>query len=94
MLNPHSIISHTLSSLKRSPPGPESMSSMSANIRNKTISSAAESLASNLQCVIAEERDCIAKESRGESGLIRLYEKNLAMATRARDVMGAEVAEA
>jgi hypothetical protein len=94
MLKPHSIISHTLSSLNRSPPGPDSIPSMSFSIRKRTISSAAESLASNRQCVIAADNDCIASESLGESGLMRLYEKNFVMATRAREVMGAEVAEA
>ena len=63
-------------------------------MRNKTISSAAESLASNRQCVIAADRDCIANASRGESGLMRLYEKNFVIATRASEVIGAEVAEA
>lgn len=63
-------------------------------MRKRTISSAAESLASNRQCVIAADRDCIANASLGDSGLMRLYEKNLVIATRAREVIGAEVAEA
>lgn len=67
---------------------------MSFSIRNRTISSAAESLASNRQCVIAADNDCIAIDNRGESGLMRLYEKNFVMAARAREVIGAEVAEA
>jgi hypothetical protein len=94
MLNPVSIISQTLSSLSRSPPGPDSIPSISFNILNKTISSAAESLASNLQCVMAAERDCIASDNRGDSGLMRLYAKNFVMDTRASEVIGAEVAEA
>ena len=94
MLKPHSIILHTLSSLSRSPPGPDSMSSMRFNIRKRTISSAAESLASNRQCVMAIDNDCIASARRGESGLMRLYEKNFVIATSARDVIGAEVADA
>jgi hypothetical protein len=94
MLSPVSIISQTLSSPSRSPPGPDSIPSISFNIRKRTISSADVSLASNRQCVIAAERDCIANASRGESGLMRLYEKNFVIATRAREVIGAEVAEA
>jgi len=94
ILNPVSIISQTLSSLRRSPPGPDNIPSISFSIRSKTISSAAESLASNRQCVIAADSDCIAIESLGESGLMRLYEKNFVMATRAREVIGADVAEA
>jgi len=35
----------------------------------------------------------MARESRGESLLTRLYAKNLVMATIARDVIGAEVEE-
>lgn len=43
---------------------------------------------------MAADKDCIACESRGDCGLIRLYEKNFVMATRARDVIGAVVAGA
>jgi hypothetical protein len=93
MLNPVSIISQTLSSPNNSPSGLESTPSINLRIRNRTISSAEESLASNRQCVIAADSSCIATESRGEFGLMMLYEKNLVMATKAREVIAAEVEE-
>lgn len=93
MLKPVSIISQTLSSPNRSPPGPESIPSISFKIRRSTVSSAAESLASKRQWVIAAERSCIAKDSLGDSLPIKLYAKNLVIATRASEVIGAEVDE-
>ena len=62
-------------------------------MRSKTVSSAAESLDSNLQFVIAADRSCIAIASLGDSLVMILYEKNFVMATNAKEVMGAEVDE-
>jgi hypothetical protein len=42
---------------------------------------------------MAAESNCIAIESRGELGLMMLYEKNLVMATKAVEVIAAEVDE-
>jgi hypothetical protein len=64
---------------------------MSFRIRRRTISSAAESLASNLQCVMAEESCCIASGRRGEPWSMTRYERNFVMAMRASDVIGADV---
>jgi hypothetical protein len=69
------------------------MPSINFRILNSTISSADESLASNRQCVMAAESSCIAKGSRGEFGLIILYERNLVMETKAIEVIAAEVEE-
>lgn len=41
---------------------------------------------------MAADKDCIACESRGELGLIKLYEKNFMMAARAKVVIGDGVA--
>ena len=60
-------------------------------MRSRTISSAAESLASNRQCVIAADSSCIPNARRGDSLLIKLYAKNLVIATSAREVIGADV---
>ena len=67
------------------------MRSIRLRILRRTISSAAESLASNRQCVAADDNSCIASDNRGESRLIMLYERNLVMAMSAREVMGADV---
>ena len=93
MLSPVSIISQTLSSPRTCPPGPDIMPSISFNMRSSTISSAAESLASKRQCVMAEESCCIASGSRGESWPITPYDRNLVMAMRASEVIGADVEE-
>jgi hypothetical protein len=69
------------------------MVSISFRILSRTISSAAESLASNRQFVIAAERNCIATEILGELIVIRLYEKKRVMEVMAKDVMGAEADE-
>jgi hypothetical protein len=69
------------------------MPSMSFKMRRSTISSAAESLASNRQCVMADESCCIASGRRGEPWSMTRYDRNLVMAMRASEVMGAEVEE-
>lgn len=88
------MISQTLSSLRMSPiPGPDTIRSISLSIRSRTISSAALSEASKRQCVMAEERSCMARGRRGELWLMMWYERNFVMALRAREVMAAEVDE-
>jgi hypothetical protein len=71
MLKPVSIISQTLSSPNNSPPGPDIIISISFKIRNSTTSSWAESDASNRQCVMAEDKSCMARASLGEFWLMR-----------------------
>ena len=69
------------------------MPSIRFNIRSKTTSSWAESLASNLQCVIADDSSCIAIDRRTEACVMILYEKNFVIAIRARVVIGPDVEE-
>lgn len=68
MLRPVSIISQTLSSLRTPLSGPVRRVRSRSRMRSRTTSSETESLASNLQCVPADESCTIAAERFGEAG--------------------------
>jgi hypothetical protein len=88
---PVSMMWQTLSSLSRSPPGPDIMPSISFSILMYTTSSAGELLASNRQFVIPSDSSCMASGSLGESLEITLYDRNLVTAMSASDVIDADV---
>jgi hypothetical protein len=68
MLSPVSIISHTLSSLRTSPRWPVRQLRRTSRILRSTTSSDTESLASNLQCVPADDSCDMARARLGDEG--------------------------
>jgi hypothetical protein len=48
-------------------------------------------VASNRQCVTADDNRCVASASRGDDSVIILYEKNFIIAVNARDVIWPDV---